>query len=328
MYIRKIKFNLVYFLLILSNSLVAQVSCSGLPTSTEILIKLSNKPVTILPIKVDCNFNDSIKRRILYLLDWRWSKKEIDNFLERDIIEHKTIYAIERNDEKISNGNDSLYLLIYDSIKREIKISNQNSISFLVDPNLIWYAGYLKIKEAIPIIKKGIALPQYYDSISIELALARMGDKKMQKKVLSRLVYYSSLVGYEWLEDFEFRVIPKLLYISCQESIYKITEWLDTSKIFQPSSIGFSKKYGSCKAALQILYTLRNVILNNDFQLILSDINYDLKLGYLENTTILKAKNWLKTNKGKYKIYSNYLGNGSVWEWDFNDKPIWDSEIK
>lgn len=303
----------------------SQNSCVGYLSTSEVFSQLVNKPSVIPLISLKCNFNDSIKKRLLYLLDWRWTKAEIDDYLERDIIEHKRIYNIDEVVTKItnSNSNDSFYIKKYDSIKNEIKKSNLNSIPYGVDVSLIRYMGYLNIREAIPTLYKAFNFPNYYDTIQVELTLARFGDKKLQRKAINRIVNPKGLNVAEWLENFEFSVAPNLLYISTQESIYKLNEWLDTSKIYQPNGPDYHPKRPLAKAALEVIYLLRNVIMNDDFQSIVAKIKYDVRKGYLENDLILACKYWLKKNKGKYKIYKNYTGNGSVWEWDFNDMPVW-----
>ena len=62
-----------------------QPSCKSLSTTQELLNILKDKPVTNINYTSfvnECNVNDLVKNRLLYLIDWRWTKIEIDSYLE------------------------------------------------------------------------------------------------------------------------------------------------------------------------------------------------------------------------------------------------------
>jgi hypothetical protein len=281
----------------------AQESCDLIPTTQQLLIILSSKPVSLYhrDFRTDCNITDSVKKRLLYLLHWEWTKEEINEYLRKNIKHNKGFYEIEKRALSVSTNNDSLYKIAYDSIVNVINQSILSSLPKNIDNGIIYTVAFLNLKEAVPILQKGLTAPEYYNHTLVELALARLGNKELQTKIINNCIYNKNLNNIEWVDDYKRKIARKLIFVSSQESIYKLEQWLDTSKVY--TLIPDRKPDG--KSAYVVLADLKHIILNIDFQELLKEFNGDPRRK-MDNTLILVCKEWLIKNKGKYEINKNY----------------------
>jgi hypothetical protein len=264
--------------------------------------------------------DDSIVKRILHLLDWKWTKDELDTYIRSQTSNNEYIEKENREAWKIANGDTSIYRVVKDSIriettKRVLRHMEDNKM-FSVSKNVILAAGQIGLKKAIPILEEALKDSIHYHPEYVELALAKLGKKEMVQKVLSDTKYDPKWVAYDktnnrendWITHayggFQGKIgkISKLLYLATQESIYQIHYWMDTSRsILPPKHQGMSYPHPLYDL---LFYTLPSVFNNKDFQsleeweFIGGMVNYD----DATNERILKVQNWLIRNKGKYKI--------------------------
>jgi hypothetical protein len=289
---------------------IAQFDCQYAKSSKELLEEMSVKPLTdvfYLHFNNKCNVTDKVRKKMLYHLDWRWTKKEIDAYIEVYFNDVKNFYRVDTLAKIASNGNDSLYKVSYDSIEKVIKAIEYSKMDFYVNNDIILGVAYADIREAIPILENVIKNPAHYHMNRVELALARFGDKKLQKKIIDGCKNKADINHKDWLDDFLYGDAEKLLFISSQESVCKINEWMDTSKVLNNRmASGRSKKY---KTAMFIISILKRTINNVDFQKLTESFNYEAK-DDVNNLLIINCKNWLLKNKGKYKI-NNFTGVGN-----------------
>jgi len=86
--------------------------CWQYPTANTIYEQLANKPIRgFYPnFSIRCsNVNDSIKKRLLYLLEPTWTQAEIKRYVDSNIL--NDVYYKEnlpRHAKKMSKNNDSL----------------------------------------------------------------------------------------------------------------------------------------------------------------------------------------------------------------------------
>jgi hypothetical protein len=304
-----------YFLYIASKNLIAHLPCSELPKTADIVNLLAKKPISdefhSASLRLGCNVNDSIKKRLLYLINWKWSEDEISNFIKEDLAEHKEIYDIENVANKIAKNNKEFYKRAVDSltkfweahIRRRINRNQVDSyeeaekwVSFYaVYDELLLAVGYLEIKQAIPILEKALLDTIHYNSWIVNVVLSRFGNKNSQKYVINSINYDSSLNGSNWINEYH-KQTRYLLYIATQSSIFKLHSWLDTTKTFNPFSEG--NRSSHCSSIL--VYTLKRIILNTDFQTRLKNLPDDFS--FYNSDIILYCRDWLLKNKGKYII--------------------------
>lgn len=287
----------------------AQIPCNTVPSTEQILKSLSKKPVTGVyhnHFIIGCNVTDSIRKRILYLLNWQWTKDEIENYLTEYVAERKDFYRIEKRASEVSKGNDSLYKKAKDSIINMLKSERFNYLKsyfhFKVDDGLILAAANLYYTEATPILQQALKDSIHYNPNIVELALARIGDKTLRTKIIDNCVYRKDLNGQDWIEYYTGQIAGKLLFIASQESIFKLNQWLDTSKIYR-ARVNATKP--DTKNAYNVINDLKNIILNKEFQAQLEKVDSE-PVGQMANGPILFCKEWLIKNVGKYKINSYY----------------------
>jgi hypothetical protein len=295
--------------LVLSLFIRAQVPCDyrAILTTDEILKKLSRKPVEIgfNNFVENCNVNDSVRKRIIELLNWEWTNREVDNYLEEYFMGYEAFFKVKENANKLSKGNDSLYKKAYDSIKAGIKDEERKQIAkhFGVNGGIILSSAWLYLSKAKTILKTALNDSVHYNQKEVELALARLGDKQLQRKIINSCIYRKDLDGFEWITYFEDKVARKLIFTSTQESICKLTEWLDTSKTYKPRSDGKAV----VKTALNIIIVLKHILKNKDLQAKIKHIDEDLfNKGFNDNNLLVFCKDWLKKNKGRYQINKSW----------------------
>jgi hypothetical protein len=290
------------FLLLVFTNAKGQVPCDhprGVKSATDLLRIMEEKPVSISPSYFieKCNVNDSIINRLRYLLNWQWTKNEVEIYYKKKLVTYEKIYQIEQISRQISKGNDSIYLATKDSIEvatkqNEFKYDKEYNNIFNVSEGIVLAIGWLNMKETIPFLRDSALNSKYYDKPSVELALARMGNKKLQKKIFNSCLNYSTNKE-DFVSDFN-NNYRKLIYIGTQESLFYIHEFIDTSKYFPINSEGAMTSF-----ALKVVQNLKTVFGNDEINKLISQTgdewNYNVKV-------ILAIKQWIIKNKGKYII--------------------------
>jgi hypothetical protein len=287
-----------------SINICAQTKCDRYPSPLSVFEKLKEKPVKIDYRKLtpSCNLNDSIKNRLFYLLNPEWTSFEIEYSANVRLNENYEWLRIEEKAIEISKGNDSIFRVSKDSIKNywinDYKKNMKEYNGLSSDGSIIQAVAYLDLKEAVPLLQK------YYpstDSRLIKTALARLGDKVLQKEILKSCLPDTSLNGWDWIIDLQ-KKGETLSFIGTQESIFIFSNWLDTTKRYYRSHHSKQKR----NVANQVLLFLKPIILNEDFQGILKltfpDVSDLYDCEYDNTFFLLRCKNWLIKNKGKYKI--------------------------
>jgi hypothetical protein len=297
------KLLLTLFLLSIKIGIFAQQPCKRLPTSEQLLQVLSKKPVTSIErmdFRKGCNVTDSIENRILYLLHWEWTKQEIEDNLNNDIQKNWLFYNIETRAKILSKGDKLLYQLETDSITNFLKSERLKNLekyhAFKVSGDIVLTAAYLNITSAIPILRKALLDSLHYSKLYVELALARFGDGTLQKKIIAENGYNKELNGDEWLKYF-YKAARNLLFISTQESIFQLNNWLDASKTY----VAIDGGKADTKSAYFTIIALKHAIENKSFQDIIKNID-DSPYRRMDDSIILACKKWLIKNKGKYQI--------------------------
>jgi hypothetical protein len=276
--------------------------CNTYPTKEEIMVHLASRPGGGLNHRElnSCNSDSSVRNRLLYLLDWRWSQREIDDYTKRSFLKMHYDENAKELAKKKAKGNDSIYTAVYDSFESAIRKKLMPKM-FVLD-EVVYSIGQLDMKEAIPMLKKALQDSQHYYIESVVLALARLGDKQMESKILESLKYDSTLNGNRWLTRYN-QVYDQLVYIASQESMFCFHEWLDTSKVYDQVS-DYESYPPTTKNAFNVVSAFRyaNLIMNEDFVAYLkANTKFPLH-ATTNNEIILYCKNWLIENKGKYII--------------------------
>jgi hypothetical protein len=299
---------IVFFGLILivlnSKAQIPQMNCTRLPSRNELVDRLKEKPIIQLnswDFYMGCNVDDTIKKRLLYLLNWEWTEAEIENYLVRKIGNHQGKYGVDFDANQIAKGNDSVFRKAKDSI---IKSERKRYYRYLEDVNFEGVDGMLMLTvaklnytEAIPILRKGLSLQMYYNPHFVELALARLGDTALQRKIIATGEYIPYLEEDQWIDHFE-KIARNLAFIQTQESIFQIGCWLDSTKIWYPTSSPNIRYKCACNVILYLAYLIQD----EEFQAIVEPYNFDDAPHKVTNEMISAAKTWLTVNKGKYKI--------------------------
>jgi hypothetical protein len=288
--------------------LKAQDNCYRFKTSKELLQKMVTRQVSVSfqDFSLKCNVNEAIKNRVLYLLDWQWSQSEIDSNLNTiNIDRYKQWFNYDDKVKVIQHGEDSLHDMAIDSANKLMRLDQIDQMKknkyFYVSENLVLAAGYINLIEAIPILRRALLAPDHYNTKTVELALARMGNKLLQEKIIKSCIYKSVINGKQWVDYYRSNIARNLIFTSTQESIFKLNEWLDTSKIYNPLSEG--DKYS--KSAIVVIKDLKKIILNPSFQKAMVRFPNSI-VGFQDNDFILFCKNWLITNRYNYQINKEY----------------------
>jgi hypothetical protein len=289
----------------------------------------------------DVNITDSVKSRLLNLLRNQWTieelkpivdvsfKKEFDYMYFEDIVNtananSKIIFfnsfsLILSNSKKDSITTvSSQYHLVYDNaFKRTYdstlliyrKQVEKKIKETPVSNELVKLAANIGLKEAIPLFKNDLASASkhLYNPEIAELALAKLGDKVLYKKILNECSYNGNLIDFDsiryedngaWRNDF-YSKFGKLSFLNTQESIYQLHNWLDTSKtsINQEFSNGYIDFAYSANRVLEELYRLFG-----RYDLVKEWRKRDPRKSPETAAAILSFKKWMIENKGKYVI--------------------------
>ena len=298
----------ILLVLVFSLSLLnAQVPCAKLMSKSQVLESLRYKPIRDLRpghYRLNCNVDDAIKKRMLYLLNWQWTQEELNEYVNRDMSERKDFYNIDKRASTTSKGDEQKQKQAVDSITTMIRAEKMDQASkFKVPGGLLLTVAHLGFVEARPILIEALKDSIHYNKADVELALAKLGDANMQQKIISRSAYDNSLSGRAWTDKFE-KDGRKLVFIASQESIYQLHHWLDASKMYA-SKAG---RAPDTKNAALVLGYLYEVLLNSDFRELVKPFKAPYGDDYEQVTDqmISSAKNWLIKNKGKYMVNKDY----------------------
>jgi hypothetical protein len=203
---------------------------------------------------------------------------------------------------------DSLYRYTYDSTLREFKKNEEKKIKEAAVPDdLILAAGILKVKELEPLLQDAVdARVKYISSVTAEIALAGLNNRKARKKIIDQHIRYT--FRPQWNAE-EIQKDFFILGIVCrdQETFSLLADWLDTSKMYQPLSetprdTAVSKKFYSAQVVPAILGAIKNEDFIRGYK---EQSKPDKYYTYFDSFNVSKeqisyVKTWLLSNKGKY----------------------------
>ena len=314
---------LVFTFLFVNNKLHAQKTEAQLLQYLQTYRGGSSQHVYPCSFIPGINVTDTVKSRLLTLLKNEWTTEEIQPAIDYYLADmhFKDVF-----EAKFWNGGlkekiidiamqrrwyfDSTYHYVYDSVLNETKVQIERNIRGKAVPDiLVKLAANIGLKEAMPLFKNDLAstAKHLYNAEIAQLALAKLGDKVLYKKILKECNYNSNLIDFDsiryednsaWWNDFNSK-FNKLAFLNTQESIYQLHNWLDTSKtsINQEFSSGYIDFAYSANRVLEALYQLLG--------------KYDLVKEWRKRGTpkspetaaaILSFKKWMIKNKGKYEI--------------------------
>jgi hypothetical protein len=290
-----------FYLVTVTFYLRAQQDCIGKPTESFIMAALRDKPVSDIDICWFCigyNVTDSVKQRLLYLLKPEWTANEVAGYLDRYMLLNGFNAEVDSIAKAMSN-TDTKFHQIKDSLTKRYKTNALENLKannyFGVSSKLIEAVALLDLKQAMPILKSAQKdTTGRYHLPTVEKAMARLGDKAMQRKIIKECAANKMLDYDEWRYDFSDKFM-RLYFVGTQESIYATSAFLDTTKHYTYTS----KVDG--KAAYLVIGFLNEIILNKDFRVITNGI--DLKgVTNVSNAFVMKCKSWLLKNKGRYVL--------------------------
>jgi len=283
------------------------VECGTTNTLQQNIKLLANKPIqsfepSLIIIPRCNNVNDSIKKRLLYLLEPTWTQAEIKRYVDSNILNDE-FYKISLPNiaKRKAKDNDSLYNVILDSLLHRYS-SKQLSDNikyglFNVRNSILYSVAMLYMYEAVPIIRKNI---QHYNRNVAELCLARLGDTALQAKILRENVYTGgNIEGKAWLNNLN-QQFPRLAFLRQQEGIYEMRNWLDTTITYRFVEGKISW------AAYHVIRRLSLIIENKDFKALIDDDDMDKSFCPCNGAALMRVKQWLIDNKGKYIISKEY----------------------
>jgi len=283
------------------------VECNNSNTLQQNIKLLAHKPIPSFDpgstFVTRCgNVNDSIKKRLLYLLEPTWTQAEIKRYVDSNILNDE-FYKISLPNiaKRKAKDNDSLYNVILDSLLHRYS-SKQLSDNikyglFNVRNSILYSVAMLYMYEAVPIIRKNM---QHYNRDVAELCLARLGDTALQAKILRENVYTPGITnGRAWINNLDVK-LARLAFLRHQEGIYEIRNWLDTTITYR--FIEGKKSW----AAYHVIKGLSLIIENKDFKALIDDDEMDKSFCPCNGAALMRVKQWLIDNKGKYIISKEY----------------------
>ncbi len=286
--------------------LSAQIPCNGTnnPSKEVLLYNLKQYPIldTRPSLYIDsCNLSDSIIKQINYRLrNWKWSKESIENYVNSQLSYYKEFYGIDKLAANNPPDLDSIFKVKKDTITNPIKADlvsrMENDDFFKIPPNLVLTVGWLNLQSAKAFLKDtAMKDANHYPIWAVELALARLGEKKIRDRIISE----DSKIILSQINDNSnvsfFNSFKRMTYLNTQESIYELHKWVDTAYTIELYASGTELTYLST----EFLYSIKRAILNKEFHEIVRRIPHE---GIESTSDILLAKKWLIENKGKYQL--------------------------
>ena len=310
----------LFFLLTISGT--SQPSETGLLQILEDQRKSNSPKINPCDFIDNKNLTEKVKTKILSLLRNEWVQDELDLLIIerfnketfRNSFEGQFWHVgVKDSIIKISMDKrlffDSAYHYVYDSLmaleKRQIK---EKILNEPVSNELIALAAHINLKDAIPIFKIGLKSGnKIYDNEMLELALAKMGDDVLYKKILKEASYNNELKDFDssvnrddkaWTKDFK-RKFFKLSFLSTQESLFQLHDWLDTSKVSFLFGLPNGNKQLGSSSFLILIYLVR--YFQND-EMLKAYKNIDEFDDIKTKAFVLSFKKWMIENKGKFKV--------------------------
>lgn len=274
-------------------------------TKKNASLKVKQKLLSLL--KNEWTFHD-LKRRWLYVKSIQmvngqglgtYLKKEATKQAEK---QHHQLY-FENKGVKPDWALSSIffhdfYRRAYDSISKPyIKQYMDDPVAkWEIDDWLVKTVAWLNYKEAIPILKAGLAKSECnFNKQVAKVALIKLGDVTYKNEIFEMKDFLETKI---WFNNI-FSVANPLFFICTQESIYSINNLMDTTKRYPLTAHALqSKGYSSGL----IMRDLIGIIKNEDFKKIFESLHMSLIEDYITADIVVKVKNWLINNKGKYII--------------------------
>lgn len=263
------------------------------------------------------NVTPVVKQKILSLLRNEWTYHEVKMLWvefenernggrkQKEIFAEQAFKLSEK--QALSNKTTPRWMLynsIYDSITNTYRDEYVESAvkNKMLDDWLIKTVALLGYKEAIPTLQEALNDPKNERTKeTILVALAKLGDKNALEKVLD---IKNMLSSNPWGSEVWDRS-RGLLFLRTQESISKFSLLMDTTQLFP---IGTNWPNTMCYSSAGCFYNLLQVLKNKSFHDILKDLKLDLleydQKNHFVAALIIKVRDWLIVNKGKYEIDS------------------------
>jgi hypothetical protein len=206
---------------------------------------------------------------------------------------------------------DSAYHLLYDSSYKIYKNEIEKQIlKTPVREDIVLACAFADIKESKQILIDDINLTKdnKYDKLTAFLALAKLGDTSYQNYFLKKHKEYQknaiSILGDNPTFDIDFK---NLTIIGTQNSVYAISDWLDTAYVFEAKKrkgldIITTKIYASNYVVFSLYSILQNKEFHDGLKKYAESINIEDDWGSLPVKVILFTKEWLRNNRGKYEL--------------------------
>ncbi len=306
---------LFYFITTLSKS---QSNCVNIVDSTTLLSNINHslEDFTFRLLNPNCNVSIAIRNLLITrLTSPPFTFEQIDSVLKKENGQQPFGYTYSDVHKRFAKGNDSLSLIIFDSLAHAQKMASYNqqkklpnNYRFGVDKDIILSTGWLYLQKAKPILQNALKDVNYkYEPVFVKLALARMGDKESINYCLQNISENISQISTmdNWDEAYQ-KSAPYMIFPAQQETIYEMHNWLDSSRrdYSNPSPSGKSRWFFS---SYKPIVDLKVIILNKDFQKIVKSVElYEEEFSLQDKSIVQQCKEWLINNKGNYKINPYY----------------------
>lgn len=269
------------------------------------------------------NVTPEVKQALFSILKNEWTFHEVKNMwvavLNSSDGGIKRKYIFEKKAEELSKRNQrkdmtygEKYVQSYDNVTKTFRDILERRIKewSVEDWDMITIA-WLGYKEAIPLLKEQLRRADSTGNLSCkegaEIALAKLGDSASLQKVLT--INEERLKNYLPQNNFS-DIAAKLYFIGTQESIFRISRLMDTTKRFASNVEDDKNLNGYASSTFlfdQLLRVLDNKSLHSIFANLkkgenASDVYRENRDGIKPAETIIKVRDWLIANKGKYEI--------------------------
>ncbi|MFN8250627.1 MAG: hypothetical protein U0V75_02000 [Ferruginibacter sp.] len=201
---------------VLCNAALPQFPCVRLPAAEKLNGLLAEKPVYISPssVSLKCNVTPAVKKRLLYLLNWRWTDEEKEGYLRKSYAMYKKMFyphpRFYNYETAYDNLDDSSKSAFAGMEIEKLKWRHQYEY---VDAGLILTAAKLALPGLDSLLQHSWKDAIHYPQWAVCLAMARMGDSASEKNIIKECSYDASLNGRLWGDALEQKV--KKLVFTC-----------------------------------------------------------------------------------------------------------------
>ncbi len=243
-------------------------------------------------------YNDpEVKKRFLEILGNKWNEEELNAWAEEDIqsgfdqIERETIA------KRIADKGKMNYKKAFDSLTNQRKeIVKKSMLDWKVDPIIIFFAGWLEMQEAVPILKEALNDSKHYDTWPVKLALGRLRVEPYYSDILKKYSSIPKKYKYDQTAASDFSDNEEvLIYLATQESIYALSKWLYRKEMVKP----FSDDDYRVSIATYPVDTYILLINNESFKKRFPNTRM---VNEITKEDIEFCKKWFKENKGKLEF--------------------------